>query len=232
MSTRHDQQRLDRALAYLQETHGRPLPQTLDEVKRERAWALEVATGLQSTDDAGQAFSDAVVSVQKRLDALTERQVLLEAEAPAKEPEPVEDAIDRIQKRERAKAFLASLPPFPTGALAFPSVEVGENGEKPVLDVFHSQLKKVGASPYKVDCPSCQSGILACTRLAILQYSLWRYDRCSYCAQRVMYLDEQINEEIPQHLPTEYLFEVKSIAQILKERAAALWSDTPKGKPQ
>lgn len=66
----------------------------------------------------------------------------------------------------------------------------GMNSDKPILDVEHKKLIRVGVSPYRSDCPVCKKGILPVTRHS-KTYKLLEFDRCLLCGQRVRYTDIQ-----------------------------------------
>jgi uncharacterized protein with PIN domain len=71
------------------------------------------------------------------------------------------------------------------------------NRNEPALEVRHAELEPFGEGAFKRRCPKCKEGILPVTRnQRTLQ--LLAYDRCTRCAQLVVYLDQEINGEALQ----------------------------------
>lgn len=62
------------------------------------------------------------------------------------------------------------------------------------ITVKHSGLKRFGDGGYKSVCPVCRQGVLLIYRDPETM-RLMRKDRCSHCAQVVVYSDEVINGE-------------------------------------
>jgi hypothetical protein len=69
------------------------------------------------------------------------------------------------------------------------------NSHLPRLNVLHSELTRSDAeSAYKSQCPTCQVGLLL-TQRAQRSLRLRREDCCIACGQKVLYMDEAINDE-------------------------------------
>lgn len=73
-------------------------------------------------------------------------------------------------------------------------MDIACNLKQPVREVFHSELEKIGDnSPFKVNCPTCNQGILLVRRGE--SFKLSRLDNCTFCAQLFYYKDETIAGE-------------------------------------
>lgn len=64
-----------------------------------------------------------------------------------------------------------------------------KNIQKPVVELYHSRLVRVGDSIYRSECPFCIDGILPVQRDEASGVLL-SLDRCVSCGQAVKYLDE------------------------------------------
>jgi hypothetical protein len=62
------------------------------------------------------------------------------------------------------------------------------NIDKPCTSVRHSELTRVGQSPYKSECPTCKKGLLLIHR-DWNTFLLEEFDRCVLCGQLFQYLD-------------------------------------------
>ena len=67
-------------------------------------------------------------------------------------------------------------------------MNVGENFNKEILKVKHSELQRVGDSIYRSLCPICRKGILLMQRNKVT-FKLSNYDNCVLCGQRFEYID-------------------------------------------
>lgn len=88
------------------------------------------------------------------------------------------------------------MPSFPEG--------FGRNFKNTILRVLHSGLERASEeSAYRSNCPVCQEGILFVSRVPTTQgLLLHRFDRCTRCAQGVIYEDETIaGEALPPLTP-------------------------------
>lgn len=73
-------------------------------------------------------------------------------------------------------------------------MDVACNFNQPVQEVFHSELEKTGDnSLFRVNCPTCDQGILLVRRGE--SFKLSRLDNCTFCAQRFHYKDDIIAGE-------------------------------------
>ena len=66
--------------------------------------------------------------------------------------------------------------------------EAGTNFDKPVIEVRHAELQRVGDSAYKSACPVCGEGVLAVRRHPVT-FELLELDTCLLCGQQFRYLD-------------------------------------------
>lgn len=77
------------------------------------------------------------------------------------------------------------------------------NADKPHLFLKHIELKRVDGSLYRSACPCCDRG-----RLPVLRdprtYKILRTDRCTLCAQGVIYTDKEIGGETLTPLPPSF----------------------------
>lgn len=64
----------------------------------------------------------------------------------------------------------------------------GLNLDMPAVEVRHSELKRISDSPYKSECPACESGLLLMARDK-MTYALSEIDYCILCGQQFKYLD-------------------------------------------
>lgn len=66
------------------------------------------------------------------------------------------------------------------------------NMDAPAMLVSHAELEPTGENAYRRWCPKCKQGRLMVTRdLQTMQ--LLAHDRCTRCAQLVIYTDEKVN---------------------------------------
>lgn len=62
------------------------------------------------------------------------------------------------------------------------------NFNKEVEKVKHSELTRIGESPYRSECPICKAGVLLVGRDQ-KTFILLEHDICIGCAQQFQYLD-------------------------------------------
>ena len=72
-------------------------------------------------------------------------------------------------------------------------VETACNIHKPPMEVYHSGLQ-VFDGDYKRTCPACGVGLLLVKR-DMNTFHITRDDRCTLCAQHIVYLDDEIAGE-------------------------------------
>jgi hypothetical protein len=74
-------------------------------------------------------------------------------------------------------------------------VKHGEKVHAPPVTVSHTSLRRFSTeSPYRSYCPVCNTGVLLVNRDQ-KSYRLINADRCTYCAQLIIYSDETIAGE-------------------------------------
>lgn len=65
---------------------------------------------------------------------------------------------------------------------------VGINISNPIKEIRHADLKRLGDSAYRSECPECKEGVLlVCLDQRTLK--LLEIDRCVLCGQQFRYLD-------------------------------------------
>lgn len=73
----------------------------------------------------------------------------------------------------------------------------GANANKGAIHVKHADLKRVGESAFRSQCPACNEGLLMVYRESNHPFRLRNVDRCTRCFQVVIYDDDSIaNEEV------------------------------------
>jgi hypothetical protein len=75
-------------------------------------------------------------------------------------------------------------------------MNIGENLKAKALVLSHASLERTNdESAYKSNCPVCKIGVLLVQRDLQEPLHLMNYDRCSMCAQAVVYTDSIIGCE-------------------------------------
>ena len=97
----------------------------------------------------------------------------------------------------------------------------GVNFRNTLVRVLHSELERYSEeSPYRSRCPVCKTGILMVSRHP-QSFQLSPFDRCTFCAQGVIYEDTLIAGEEVLPLPPDFLEKVYEVVNATPNLAKA-----------